>query len=819
MHGAESVIVGSLTKTAATEIANKKVDGHTIRVKEEHVTTLHGLCWRQMKDGRRVAEDHLKEWNEEYGYSSGYPMKVKSSGKWNPEHHRPEGRSPKELRGDEQKEKLSEYRQRMTPRDAWGETHYFATVWEKWKEQHGYADFDDMIQYGATMSEPPFGARLGVFDEAQDFSRLEWNTVKHWASMMEHILVSGDDHQCQPGYTEIATSKGSIRIADLREDTHKLLSFDRHDKAVYGARNGGYGFKIAARPYLGPLIRVSTEGKTTTCTPNHHWLVKWSEQAKKTGACVVYLMRRGQHFRVGWCHLFSYDPTQTGKSTFNFAMRARIEQADAAWILRVFPSKVEASFYESEVSIRYGIPTPNFQEHPDSSKIYVQHRLDAWFTHMHTVLPIHMHAIECLADHGRDVRFPLWSGTLAEQKHGGSSIFLLHACNFIDGFLEVPTYLSAKDIQWEPAHITEESYRGEVFSLDVEKLHTYVANGIVTHNCLYSWRGADPGELIHMTPEPIRSAVLPRSFRLPRRIMDYCERWAGQLSDRMPRHYEPREEGGSVSETGIKLKNTPRPLLELCERALVEKKRLLILTACQYQLTSILEELKREGIPFGNRWRPAAGAWNPLGDRGHATEPGKWTPFGTKKRRSTVDQLLDYYSPRKNGALTWTVNELKRWVPLLEVQKNLTHGAKKEIDALPLSDSPAPLGDIVRWFTPSAMQYLVEKIDPVSLCYAALSEKRRLLEYPAHVLARRGIEAIEQEPLVQVGTIHSVKGGTTDWCLIFPDLSPQGYDDWRQWNVPSQRDSVIRQFYVALSRAREKVFLAQPSGSQAIHWL
>jgi DNA helicase-2/ATP-dependent DNA helicase PcrA len=35
-------------------------------------------------------------------------------------------------------------------------------------------------------------------------------------------------------------------------------------------------------------------------------------------------------------------------------------------------------------------------------------------------------------------------------------------------------------------------YTGEVFDLDVERCHNYVANGIVTHNSIYEWRGASP---------------------------------------------------------------------------------------------------------------------------------------------------------------------------------------------------------------------------------------------------------------------------------------------------------------------------------------
>ncbi len=39
--------------------------------------------------------------------------------------------------------------------------------------------------------------------------------------------------------------------------------------------------------------------------------------------------------------------------------------------------------------------------------------------------------------------------------------------------------------------VSRESYSGEVFDLEVDNLHNYIAGGIVVHNSIYRWRGAD----------------------------------------------------------------------------------------------------------------------------------------------------------------------------------------------------------------------------------------------------------------------------------------------------------------------------------------
>ena len=42
--------------------------------------------------------------------------------------------------------------------------------------------------------------------------------------------------------------------------------------------------------------------------------------------------------------------------------------------------------------------------------------------------------------------------------------------------------------------------------------------------------------------------------------------------------------------------------------------------------------------------------------------------------------------------------------------------------------------------------------------------------------------------------------------IVYPDLSPSGY---RAWMLPEARDSVVRLFYVAVTRAREKLVICQ----------
>jgi superfamily I DNA/RNA helicase len=91
---------------------------------------------------------------------------------------------------------------------------------------------------------------------------------------------------------------------------------------------------------------------------------------------------------------------------------------------------------------------------------------------------------------------------------------------------------------------------------------------------------------------------------------------------------------------------------------------------------------------------------------------------------------------------------------------------------------------------------------------------RKRIQLPASIAARRGSQALVETPQVIVGTIHSVKGGEADVVFLFPDLSPAGERQYRRGGP--QRDSVIRQFYVAVTRARETLYLCSPESGAAI---
>jgi DNA helicase II / ATP-dependent DNA helicase PcrA len=87
-------------------------------------------------------------------------------------------------------------------------------------------------------------------------------------------------------------------------------------------------------------------------------------------------------------------------------------------------------------------------------------------------------------------------------------------------------------------------------------------------------------------------------------------------------------------------------------------------------------------------------------------------------------------------------------------------------------------------------------------------------EFPAEIATRHGPHALLDPPKIIVGTIHSVKGGQADVVYLFPDLSRAG--DAQYQTMGAARDSVVRLFYVGMTRARDTLYICQPESHRAV---
>jgi superfamily I DNA/RNA helicase len=158
------------------------------------------------------------------------------------------------------------------------------------------------------------------------------------------------------------------------------------------------------------------------------------------------------------------------------------------------------------------------------------------------------------------------------------------------------------------------------------------------------------------------------------------------------------------------------------------------------------------------------------------------------------------------------------WAEWLSPKGNLRTGARELIDA---SDDSLPvtterLGEL---FEAAALESLLAASgDPKQLLQwwarRVAPAFHARVQFPVAAALAGGPGALEESPRIIVGTIHSVKGGEADVVFLFPDVSPAG-DAAYQKHGP-QRDSVIRLFYVGMTRARHTLYICQRESPLAV---
>ena len=314
--------------------------------------------------------------------------------------------------------------------------------------------------------------------------RVGW-TIRQCLIWNKNSFVLGrQDYQwkhepCQPAGTMVETTTGAKPIEELR-DGDRVISFDKLSGQVKGRRNGGYEIKTASRDYDGLLYSIRAAGKTTRTTDNHEFSVRFNAEAR-TNYC-TYLMRRGRWWRVGQTK--AYDARQFGLKT-----RFNQEHADEIWLLSIHEDKVAAQVMEQILTCKYGIPytiwvQDRFAGEPKRSSLQIASIYDAL-----DLDEMERSAHRLLHDFGRSERFPLITKASKHERFSTRVTAQIRACNLVPELMQVPIPTGGSQFEWCSIDaVTAEPFTGKVYSLAVQTYQHYIADGIITHNCLYGWK-------------------------------------------------------------------------------------------------------------------------------------------------------------------------------------------------------------------------------------------------------------------------------------------------------------------------------------------
>jgi DNA helicase II / ATP-dependent DNA helicase PcrA len=341
--------------------------------------------------------------------------------------------------------------------------------------------------------------------------------------------------------------------------------------------------------------------------------------------------------------------------------------------------------------------------------------------------------------------------------------------------------------------------------------HTVLAGD--DDQAIYWFKGALADAFLNPPIPAQDKRVLDQSYRVPRAVVAYANHWIRDVQVREEKDYAPRAVDGELKyEPSIQFA-LPTSILRHIEKDLARTVTLpdgstrpytvQILATCSYMLDKLKYELRRQGIPFANKYRAYRGDWNPL-------RPSKGIGIGQR--------FLAYMAPYRNQE-PWTTESLPLWVAMVKADEVLARGAKTAIAGL-RGERPLHIDQLSKWFDPDALRAglrAAENGDAKWLLAHTLPNYAAMLDYPAKIMDRYGLETLTEEPALTIGTIHSVKGSQADAVYIYPDISPSGFHQWQAYGSDAH-DSIIRTFYVGFTRAYEKLVLCGPSSRAAVRF-
>jgi len=310
--GGANVIVCSLTRTAATEIASRDLP-----IPRENVGTLHALCYRAL--GRpEIAEGHMADWN------AAEPL-FRLSVDAKPTMECPEIPSgERATKGDELQARAQVYRHKRIPLDGWpDDVRTFQRRWEAWCTDQGYVDFTGLIEdalESPDLDTAPGHPDVFIVDEAQDCSVLELDLVRKWAARAEYVVLAGDGDQAIYGWR--GASARAFLDQDIPDDHNYHLTRSWrvprgvHDVATRWIEQANYRYAVDYEPRDFDGIVKRTDGNTRNVMPIIDEAVADIEAGKSVmilGTC-GYMLRGaiGALRREGVLFHNPYRPTHGG---------------------------------------------------------------------------------------------------------------------------------------------------------------------------------------------------------------------------------------------------------------------------------------------------------------------------------------------------------------------------------------------------------------------------------------------------------------------------------------------------------------------------
>jgi len=408
-------------------------------------------------------------------------------------------------------------------------------------------DFQDLLwypsQYGYFTKK--YASDIIMLDEAQDASIAQQDVISRCFKRETRMFSFGDRDQCQPAGTKVLLTNYEEKNIEDIEIGDRVMTYNVSETGIYSyykklpKNNKGFMVVGKSERFVDKTFKIYTEnGLCSEYSDNHICYAKF-DRKNCEGKYVVYLMRNELGmWRIGKSKMFKNE-----KEGFGAKIRMKYEDCNEVWILCVLDSNKDAMLTESFISSKFGIPQIVFN--PNRSGIKCKFGKDDVLRYYEKYLgDITDRAIKCLSYFNRDINYP-FSFKGDRQKYARDHMFKIRACNLMPSVMSV-NYFDEKNYSERSksnkiykfykcaysviSNIEVLNEKKKVYSIEVEKRHNYVADKILTHNCINTWCGSDVSSFEHLKDKDLfrrdsKEFPLTTNYRCGTKIIDYAKRY------------------------------------------------------------------------------------------------------------------------------------------------------------------------------------------------------------------------------------------------------------------------------------------------------
>jgi DNA helicase-2/ATP-dependent DNA helicase PcrA len=384
-----------------------------------------------------------------------------------------------------------------------------------------------------------------------------------------------------------------------------------------------------------------------------------------------------------------------------------------------------------------------------------------------------------------------------------------------------------------------------VYDLDIDKTHNYIANGIVTHNSIYGWRGADIRNILDFEKDFPNARVvrLEENYRSTQPILDLANVVIEGNTQRLGKTLRTSRTGGervTLVRAADERDEAAYVIDEILGRRRLDRDSKLrdvaILYRTNAQSRAFEEALRRNGLPYSIvgavRFYDRREIRDVMSYLKLIANPADEEAFRRAiavPRRGVGDQALALLSEAARGAGVSMLDAAGR-PDVLGTQRPGPRAALGDFAVLVASLREKAVdagvdeliegiigairyGDFLRGEGPDA----VERLDNVRELIASAAETviddggevglRPLDHFLQRTSLVAGIDQLDANAdAVAMMTLHNAKG------LEFPVVFVTGLEDGlfplaRAYDDPKQIEEERRLFYVGITRAEKKLYL------------